>query len=910
MANITHTFINPTTDWTQTDVDAAIARGELPAGTLAANMTKPSDWNAAHTVSNIVNADIGAAAAIDASKIADGSVSSAEFQYINSLTSNAQTQINGKQGTITLTTTGSSGAATLIADTLNIPQYAGGGSTAFSAITSATNTTAAMVVGTGASMAATGSGTIAATSCTNATLTTALTVNTGTVTLTGNAANTSVLTIGAGAVSVSGANTGDQTITLTGAVTGTGTGSFATTIATPGTLTVASTNSTATAHTHAITSSSAPGAAASLLATDASGIIGSTGTRIVKGWFTDLTVTNNIAGSITGNAATVTTNANLTGVITSVGNATSIASQTGTGTKFVVDTSPTLVTPVLGVAAATSVDVGTNATPGAGGYFKAVQTSVTEAYLRNDGVYMKNIYVGGGWARNLLGYADSADAQYMAFGGYGTGQTFTRGWIGSTYDTPWIDFNATTTGFYRPSAATANPTSATKNFTMWGGATSPVLGAATADAVSLAPVDKAAGDRRLYIQSESGSAISLGNDRLNFAAATGIISMGDTTAMTLSTSAASFAGTVTLATPVITGLPTGSGVASAATASTLASRDANGNLTAANHIEGYTTTATAAGTTTLTVSSNFQQFFTGSTTQTVTLPVTSTLVLGQQYNIVNNSTDTVTVNSSGGNAVIVLAGNTAAIITCILTSGTTAASWSVTLDSSGVTTNSNAAAGAIGETITTMGIAAAATVTISNASPCVISDTAAVANTGSPAAGITVGSVINFTTTGALPTGLSTGTNYYVISTGFTAGASYQISATPGGTAINTSSAGSGTHTRINNAILTNNTAQNIAVITLTAGDWDLSGNSNLSTTGVTTLMQSMISPSSNSLTGYYATSYGVDATSVTAENKGITNGRTFLKLSGTTTFYLVAYNSFTTGSSAGTGCITARRMR
>lgn len=50
------------------------------------------------------------------------------------------------------------------------------------------------------------------------------------------------------------------------------------------------------------------------------------------------------------------TNANLTGVITSVGNATSIASQTGTGTKFVVDTSPTLVTPILGVATATSIN--------------------------------------------------------------------------------------------------------------------------------------------------------------------------------------------------------------------------------------------------------------------------------------------------------------------------------------------------------------------------------------------------------------------------------------------------------------------------------------------------------------------------------------------------------------------------
>ena len=47
---------------------------------------------------------------------------------------------------------------------------------------------------------------------------------------------------------------------------------------------------------------------------------------------------------------------NLTGPITSVGNVTSVASQTGTGTKFVMDTSPTLVTPVLGVATATSIN--------------------------------------------------------------------------------------------------------------------------------------------------------------------------------------------------------------------------------------------------------------------------------------------------------------------------------------------------------------------------------------------------------------------------------------------------------------------------------------------------------------------------------------------------------------------------
>lgn len=47
---------------------------------------------------------------------------------------------------------------------------------------------------------------------------------------------------------------------------------------------------------------------------------------------------------------------NLTGPITSVGSATAVASQTGTGSTFVMNTSPTLVTPDIGVATATSVN--------------------------------------------------------------------------------------------------------------------------------------------------------------------------------------------------------------------------------------------------------------------------------------------------------------------------------------------------------------------------------------------------------------------------------------------------------------------------------------------------------------------------------------------------------------------------
>jgi len=56
---------------------------------------------------------------------------------------------------------------------------------------------------------------------------------------------------------------------------------------------------------------------------------------------------------------TVLAPSNLTGPITSVGAATSIASQTGTGTTFVMNTSPTLVTPALGVATATSINATT-----------------------------------------------------------------------------------------------------------------------------------------------------------------------------------------------------------------------------------------------------------------------------------------------------------------------------------------------------------------------------------------------------------------------------------------------------------------------------------------------------------------------------------------------------------------------
>jgi len=60
--------------------------------------------------------------------------------------------------------------------------------------------------------------------------------------------------------------------------------------------------------------------------------------------------------------------------------------------------------------------------------------------------------------------------------------------------------------------------------------------------------------------------------------------------------------------------------------------------------------------------------------------------------------------------------------------------------------------------------------------------------------GFAIGDAVVFSTTGALPTGLLPGVRYWVITAGFGAGA-FQVSATRGGAAINTSGSQSGVHT-------------------------------------------------------------------------------------------------------------------
>jgi len=79
------------------------------------------------------------------------------------------------------------------------------------------------------------------------------------------------------------------------------------------------------------------------------------------------------------------------------------------------------------------------------------------------------------------------------------------------------------------------------------------------------------------------------------------------------------------------------------------------------------------------------------------------------------------------------------------------------------------------------------TVTISIATPGVVTFVAH----GRP-----IGSPVRFATTGALPTGLTAGVTYYIIAGGYTANA-FEVATSIGGTAINTSGSQSGVQTVI-----------------------------------------------------------------------------------------------------------------
>lgn len=293
-------------------------------------------------------------------------------------------------------------------------------------------------------------------------------------------------------------------------------------------------------------------------------------------------------------------------------------------------------------------------------------------------------------------------------------------------------------------------------------------------------------------------------------------------------------------------------------ATAFAGWDANKNLSANSFISAYATTATAAGTTTLTVASKYYQYFTGTTTQTAVMPVATTLVEGQSWYFVNNSTGVVTVESSGTNTIQTMAGGSSMLITCILNSGTSAASWNaqyfVDSDVSGAVLLAPSSA----QTITTYGL--------------------------------TLPSITFSSTTGIV--GTTTNNNAAAGSVG--QAVSSVIAS--GGTAI----------------AITNNTPTDMTSISLTAGDWDVWGNIFFTYTGNSTLAQAWTATTSAS------TPFTADDSLCNANNYVLTSGEIQgisvpyqrYSLATTTTVYISGLAMLTTGTANMCGGIYARRVR
>lgn len=168
----------------------------------------------------------------------------------------------------------------------------------------------------------------------------------------------------------------------------------------------------------------------------------------------------------TGNAATVTTNANLTGVITSSGNATSIASQTGTGTTFVVDNTPTLITPNIGAATGTSLVASGNVAVGSSGKFIFAGNS----YFSSSGSGIISFYTSAGGNPNRI-VAGGADSNSPAWQRNGASWEAVTGNNGAFVDVKALNITAngsvTTAGFKTGYVAkTANYTLTATDYTV------------------------------------------------------------------------------------------------------------------------------------------------------------------------------------------------------------------------------------------------------------------------------------------------------------------------------------------------------------------------------------------------------------------------------------------------------------
>ncbi len=256
--------------------------------------------------------------------------------------------------------------------------------------------------------------------------------------------------------------------------------------------------------------------------------------------------------------------------------------------------------------------------------------------------------------------------------------------------------------------------------------------------------------------------------------------------------------------------------------------------------------------------------------------------------------------------------------------GTTSGSWkfqppavagTVTVTSGqfpGSTTNDNATAGNFGEYLDTgsSNNNASATVTMTIASPCVVTWTAH---------GFTVGNAttaVKFTTTGALPTGITSGTTYYIKAIDAnTFNVATSVDNAFAGTFVNTSGSQSGVQTGDIRIVMSSGARQDVAGIRLAAGDYEVGGQmlKGAGTTTTVTYIGGNITTSSAGLDRTFGRrltfEYGgsvLNATEFTVFDFASTR----FSLASTTTIYLVADDNFGTSTMSCSGWLRSRRAR
>lgn len=254
----------------------------------------------------------------------------------------------------------------------------------------------------------------------------------------------------------------------------------------------------------------------------------------------------------------------------------------------------------------------------------------------------------------------------------------------------------------------------------------------------------------------------------------------------------------------------------------------------------------------------------------------------QSGDTINGNTGSVTISAPG------------ASVTLTPTSGT---NWIMTTNGDFVTSG------------VCPGTASTATVTITIATPGVITDTAH---------GFTGACPVVLTTSGALPTGLTAATVYWVVPSSITTN-TYQLATTVAnalaGTSIATSGTQSGTQTRTSGSTLSTGAAANITGLSLTQGDWDCRAtkSSVLGASTSVTIMSGSISQTSATAGTRGGNAINLLSTAANVMGVGGTDiaiGSARQLLSATTNVFLVAQDTFTVSTNVAYGNLTCRRMR